>query len=206
MSLPKIEKGKPFALPDGTIIDPNANGEDKVRTVEHQVAEEQLGALLIDPTDNDVGQVLKRTLADVHADFKLMNVTMLVASYTLWGLDIPSIARVLGASEAAVQDITYSDLFEHIKQQLIEGLRYAETSTIHGFLASQTMKAAKTVVRHMNGKNADLSLNAAKDLLDRGGFRPADRVEHTMKFEDELVIRYVEHKETPIIDVELSNE
>jgi hypothetical protein len=55
----------------------------------------------------------------------------------------------------------------------------------------------------MNGKDGDRSLAAAKDILDRSGFRPSDRVEHVHKFEDELRIVYVKEQTMPMIELNL---
>lgn len=207
----EIVKGQPLTLPDGTILLPEANASgskvvskaDQEQEAAREQVERELGDLLSDPVNNEFGELYKRTLADIDVDFARMNVVMLVASYTLWGLDSYAISRVLNVSTGQVEALKVSDQYTRVQKQLIEAVRYAEAATVHGYLASKSHAAARVVAASLTNPSGDLRLSAAKDILDRAGFRPVDRVEHTHRFEDELRIRYVQDDaHVPTIDLD----
>lgn len=209
-----IEKGKPLTLPDGTIIlpEPSGSGSKVVSREELQQEKEtqevvaQLEKLLEQPFDNGVVTPVKRTLADVTVDFNHMNVVMLTLSYSIWGLDTFAIARLLKVDDRTIDQIMTTDLFVQTKTELVEALHHAEASTVHGFIQAKAFTAAQTIALSLTSRKEENRLAAAKDILDRGGFRPVDRVEHTMKFEDELRIRYVEDPKIPTLDLTANND
>lgn len=207
----EIVKGEPLKLPDGTIILPEVDEATGSKVVtkdqqEQKAAQEQvnkeLSNLLTDPINNEYSDLYKRTLADVEVDYARMNVTMLVLTYTLWGLDSYAISRVLGVTIDQVDALKETDLYARTQQQVIEAIRYAEAATVHGYLDAKANAAARVVAASLTNPSGDLRLAAAKDILDRAGFRPADRIEHSVKFEDELRIRYVrDEADIPTINI-----
>lgn len=212
----EIVKGQPLTLPDGTILLPEPDKETGSKLVSkdelqereaHAELTKQLNELLDDPINNEYSELYRRTLADVNVDFPLMNVTMLVMTYTLWGLDSYAISRVLNVPEHQVEAVKQSDLYSQVQKEVVEAIKYAEAATVHGYLSSKSHLAARVVASTLTSKDGDLRLAAAKDLLDRTGFRPADRVEHVMRFEDELRIRYVQDTSNiPTIDLKVETE
>lgn|SRR5690606_18110460 len=206
----EIVKGQPIKLPDGTLLLPSHNekgskivsaSEVKQIELEKEVTQE-LQEVLRDPIDNEFTETYKRTLADVETDYARMNIVMLVLAYTTWGLDEYAISQILSVRQEQIEGIKGSDIYIRTRQELIDALRYAETASVHGYLASKAQAAAKAVATLLTNPSADTRLAAAKDILDRSGFRPADRVEHVHKFEDELRIRYVsDDVSTPTIDL-----
>lgn len=206
----EIVKGQPIKLPDGTLLLPSRNekgskivsaSEVKQIELEEEVTQE-LQEVLRDPIDNQFTETYKRTLADVETDYARMNIVMLVLAYTTWGLDEYAISQILSVRQEQIEGIKGSDIYTRTRQELIDALRYAETASVHGYLASKAQAAAKAVATLLTNPSADTRLAAAKDILDRSGFRPADRVEHVHKFEDELRIRYVsDDVSTPTIDL-----
>lgn len=206
----EIVKGQPIKLPDGTLLLPSRNekgskivsaSEVKQIELEKEVTQE-LQEVLRDPIDNQFTETYKRTLADVETDYARMNIVMLVLAYTTWGLDEYAISQILSVRQEQIEGIKESDIYTRTRQELIDALRYAETASVHGYLASKAQVAAKAIATLLTNPSADTRLAAAKDILDRSGFRPADRVEHVHKFEDELRIRYVsDDVSTPTIDL-----
>lgn len=202
--LPQVEAGQPFKLPNGVEIRP-AEDEGSGATVvtrEEQRAEDEVEDVLADPFGED-GTTYQRTLADVRTSAKQFNPIMLVLAYSMWGLDTTAIARLLEIEEAAVEAVMQNELFTDTRKEILEAIRYAENSTIHGYLSQKAKKAAITMGGMLNSKNIDIKMAAAKDILDRANFRPVDRVEHTHKFEDELRIVHVTEDATPAIEVEI---
>lgn len=202
----EIVKGQPLKLPNGDVVLPPKNtGEGATLLCAEEIGEEEreeiadveLTGLLDDPFENAQERV-KRTLADLDHNVKQQNAVMLILSYEFWGLEDHAIARVIRTDAAVIERIRSSDLYIRVRQELVEAFTYAQASTVHGYLSQNAKSAAKTVVGMLKAKSADHRMSAAKDILDRTGFRPVDRVEHSHRFEDELRIKYVEDTGTTI--------
>lgn len=208
----EIEKGKPIVLKNGSTILPGdgsgsivVSAEDAEQEKENQKIIGEITDLLQSPFDNEHTSSVRRSLADIGVDFNHMNVIMLVFSYATWGLDDHAVARILGVDSYQVEAIKSSDLYNKTREEFIESLRHAEQASVHGYIQAKAQTAAKVLVSSLTSRKEDIRIAAAKDLLDRGGFRPIDRTEHSIKFEDELRIRYVQDDtKIPTIDLDLS--
>lgn len=185
----KINKGDDLVLPNGTIVRAGRDGaEPEVLLIGADDSEEELEVdELPDPFEAGTGTFI-RTLADVRVEPKQFNPVMLVLGYSLWGLDTHAIARFLELELSVVESIQQSELFSDTRTQLLEAIRYAESSSIHGYMTQKAKDAAVTTVSMLKHKSADIRLSAAKDILDRAGFRPVDRTEHVHRFDDDLRI------------------
>lgn len=200
-----IKKGEPIRLPDGTVILPNAGtrkGEvNKVLSREQVDARIKIQNALEAPFDNG-GEALRRTLNQMPGDPKRMNPVMLVLSYAMWGLDSHAIARWLSIEQEQVEHIQSTEIYSRMREQIIESLRHAETGSVHGYLAQKAVAAAQTMSEKLASNDEAVQIAAAKDILDRSGFRPTDRTEHIHKFEDELRITYVQAVDPVDVDVD----
>lgn len=209
----EIEKGKPIVLKNGSTILPGdgsgsivISAEDAEQEKENQKIVNEITDLLQSPFDNEHSSSVRRSLADISIDFNHMNVIMLVFSYNTWGLDDHAIARILGVDTHQIDAIKSSDIYNKTREEFLESLRYAEQASVHGYIQAKAQTAAKVLVSSLTSRKEENRIAAAKDLLDRGGFRPADRVEHSVKFEDELRIRYVQDdSKIPTIELEVEN-
>lgn len=198
-----IKKGQPLVLPNGTKIDKDEDGQAVIQTKKEQEEQAFLDEILADVYADERTATYQRTLADINVPKKEFNPVMLVLAYTMWGLDIHAVARFLEIEPSVVKSIQQSELYTKTRSEILEAVRYAEQSSIHGYLTQKARTAAATVAANLSAKKPEVQLAAANSILDRSGFRPVDRVEHTMKFEDELRIVHIEKKDTPTIDVEI---
>ena len=198
-----IVPGQPFKLPNGTEVRPTEDGTPEVVKEEEVQAENDIDEVLEDPFEEDTGGFV-RTLADVRVEAAQFNPVMLILAYSMWGLEAHSIARLLNQDLDVIKGVMASELFTDTRKQILEAIRYTEASTIHGFLTQKARKAAIKMAAALNSKSDDNRIAAAKDILDRAGFRPADRVEHSHRFEDELRIVMVEETKSPEIEVEIN--
>lgn len=206
----KIEKGKPLVLRNGSKVLPTSDDVgSKVITAdeieeheEQQKVQAEIQELIERPLTNEFTDSVKRTLADVPVDFNHMNVVMLVVSYTMWGLDEFAISNLMRVNSSTVSQIKQTDLYTKIRDELVEALHFAEEASVHGYIQAKALAAAQVMVKSLTSKKEDVRINAAKDILDRSGYRPVDRVEHTHRFEDELRIRYVSDPHIPTIELE----
>lgn len=197
-----IEKGKPLVLPNGTKIDKDEDGRTTVQTKKEQEDVVEMEEIMRDVFLDDNVETFQRTLADINVPKSEFNPVMIVLSYAMWGLDEHAISRFLEIDVDAVRSIQQSELYTKTRGEMLEAIRYAESATIHGYLTQKARAAASTLVSNMAAKKPEVALAAANSVLDRAGFRPVDRVEHTMKFEDELRIVHIQKDKTPTIDVE----
>lgn len=196
-----VKAGEAFTLPDGSVVYPNAEPDGTKVAINMGHEDEQ------EDDDEDIefieAPVLERTLADVPTDYKTMTTTMIVVAYAAWGLNTFATSKLLNTTEDHIQAIRDSDLFDQLFKELKDGVRFSEAASVHGYLMANAKKAAKKVVRHISSKDGDRSLSASRDVLDRAGFRPVDRVDHHHTFDDELVIRYVEDTKLKTIDLDV---
>lgn len=196
-----IKKGEPLRLPSGTIVHKDSDGKTTLETAEQQENRRLIDEALADPFDDGATDTYKRTLADINVSSKQFNPVMLILAYSMWGLEQYAIARFLDISEDQVRSVMASDLFAQTRKEMLEAIRYAEASSVHGYLTNKARAAAIVVVEQLTSNKPDVAMAAAKDVLDRAGFRPADRVEHTHRFEDEL--RIVHLKEGDDLDINI---
>lgn len=206
-----IVKGQPLTLPNGDVLlpEPDETGSTLLSKDEIDEREElenienEIGTTLDDIQNVLDNLVVTRTLADVNLPFEQMNVFMLVTAYKLWGLNSFAIGKLLNVAPERIDNMLSSEVHDELRLQLAEAIRAAETATVHGYLAQHAITAATTIVAGLRNKSADIRVATAKDVLDRAGFRPVDRVEHSMKFEDELRIRIIrDEAEIPTINLE----
>lgn len=196
-----IVKGEPLVLPSGTKVEKTADGKINVETKKQREDKALMDEILTDPFMDENVETFQRTLADINVTREQFNPVMLILSYTMWGLDNNAIARFLNLTEEQVETITQSDLFMETRKEILESIRYAEASSIHGYLSEKARAAAKVMVSALSSKKEENSMAAAKDILDRSGFRPVDKVEHSHKFDDELRIVHLNEAKTINIDV-----
>lgn len=200
-----IVKGQPIVLPNGDVINPTEDTADKVVKVEEKeqvsAADADMAELMSALDEGNYSETFKRTMADMTVDTKQMTTSFVIMSYTMWGLDDAAISILLKVSIDDIEDIKTTEHYTRLHKELLEGIRYAEEATIHGYLTQRARKAAIVMGAALTSKSVDVRMTAAKDILDRTGFRPADKVEHTHRFEDELQIVLVSEKETKTIDV-----
>lgn len=198
-----FKKGEPLKLACGGLIIPTEDGVD-IKSAEDQAVEAEIEALLEDPFAEIAGDRKKRTLADLPL-VKSSNtqVTFLTLALDMWGLETPGIARYLNLTHEQVEYIKNTDLFVQLRKEIFESIKYTQDSLIHGYLADKAKTAAVTIAKELVSKDGDRRLRAAQDILDRSGFRPVDRVDHTVMYKDELRIVRMQEKEVPFIPEEL---
>lgn len=102
----------------------------------------------------------------------------------LQGLTLPQIAKAIGKSEKTVsvwfgskEQVLFRREFERLQEEVIERTKNA--------MLGSADKAASTLVKLLDHVNGSIRLNAAKELLDRTGFKPED----TLYIKGELPVK-----------------
>jgi hypothetical protein len=201
-----ITPGEPFKLPDGTLVYPHDNPGEKVVTPQEVEMNKELEDVFSAVDDGNFTASYVRSLADITLEPKQMTTVITILAYTMWGLPSHAVARVLGTTIENIDHIKSTDGYTRVQQELLEGIRYSEQATVHGYLTQKARSAATVMAANLKNRSPDVSMAAAKDILDRTGFRPADKIEHHHKFEDELRIVHVVDEPMKTIDVEVNIE
>lgn len=145
----------------------------------------------------------RRKIADLPAVPRTINVVNAVLAYELFGLSKSEIALALNTTVEQVDAIqhlpAYSEMLSAIKESIIE----AQAEEVRGLLQTHARNAAQVMVDELDGPSPERRMLAAKDVLDRTGHRPADRVEHLHKVSGGLRIEIVKADPTklPTIDI-----
>lgn len=198
-------------LRDGTMIDPETREpvasplqEDSPKSEDHNDGYVPPPA---SPLELDIVAQDRKSIMDLTLTPPQMAMVNNVLVLTLWGMPDDEIATCSSCSVDNVQQIRGLDEYASMKQSLTIGLYAAVNETVQGKLTLASLTATDRVVETLEANSTELRLAAAKDVLDRSGFRPADRVEHvhTIGNDAELTIRVTRDSDKdkiPTIDLE----
>ena len=130
-----------------------------------------------------------------------MNSISVVLSYYMFGLSIRDIAIITKFTEEQVQNIimlpAFSEMMNKVTQSIIEN----DSNSVRDYIQKQTKKAANKIMEIMETAAPKYALAAAQDILDRGGHRPVDVVEHINKMDGELRIVHITKDEKAINNI-----
>lgn len=186
-------------LPNGRVVPPGG------------VTTPRMEGIVAVPTNREAQQLVvaaRRKLADLPDVPRTMNTINVVLCYTLFGLDDEAISIATKLSMEQIEKVRLTDAFTSMRDQIVSTVLNSESEDIRGLFVQHARNAASTVVDVMqSGKSAD-RLNAAKDILDRGGFRPNDVVEHRHQLEGGLTISIIRKDDNslPTIDMEVESD
>lgn len=149
---------------------------------------------------------INRKLSDLPDIPARMNTIGIVLSYHMFGLDDQEIAVALGMRKEQIVSIKLLEAFSTLQEAVIKNMVSSTKGDVQAVIEGATVRAANRISHLID--NADMEttqLAAAKDMLDRGGHRPADVVEIRAKMENTLKIEHIvrsDDMQAPIIDVQ----
>ena len=135
----------------------------------------------------------KRSIEDIEVDHRVFRVMLAVFGAQSWGLKVADVAQLLGAEKDEIQAIVDDEKYTEIAEQLFEGMRKAMRENVDGIIMSSARDAAYVLKSQLSARDNDARRLAAKDILDRAGFKSADTV--NLRMEDEFVIRIIEEQD-----------
>lgn len=204
-------------LHDGTLIDPltreplkmmqPAKAENNVDRRSDGDSSDDVGDTVeVSDIDIQIRPIARRSVMDLALSKQQMAVINNILVYTVWGLPDDEIATQCNCTVHQVAVVRDLDDYKRMYDSLVEGLRAGYADTVHGLLAEAAPIAARGMVSSLASKSADIRMSARKDILDRAGFRPADKVEHTHNIGSgsELVIRIIKQNDAdnvPTLDL-----
>lgn len=130
-----------------------------------------------------------------------MNSISVVLCYYMFGLSIRDIAIITKFTEEQVQNIIMLPAFNEMMNKVSKSIIENDTNSVRDYIQNQTKKAAQKVMEIMETAPAKYALAAAQDILDRGGHRPVDIIEHVNKMEGELRIVHITKDEKAISNI-----
>ncbi len=140
----------------------------------------------------------RRKIEDLPIQNSKMNTISVVLAYHLFGLSIHDICLITKLPEEQISSIMMLPAFSEMMNEVTKAIIEKDTDDVRNYIAMQTKAAAKKVVDIMENGPVKFALDAAKDVLDRGGHRPIDIVEHINKMDGELRIVHIKKDENAI--------
>lgn len=199
-----------FRLADGTLIDPLTR-QPVAPHVPGPVDDERNlsgvegdGVGFVDAqTDNTIAPLERRSILDLTLNAQQMAVINNVLVYTMWGLPDDEIAIQCGCTLQEVHTVRDLQEYNQMRDALIGGIRASYTSSAHGVISKSAVAAAQAVVHTLRNGSSRMKFDAARDILDRSGHRPADHAGISINLnkgtDDQLVIRVVREQDRPHI-------
>lgn len=189
-------------LADGTVIDTTTG-----RPVRQNGALPGYEEVPSNTEAKRIVQSTRRRVADLPDVPEKMNVIAVVASYYMFGLDEFETAYAIGCTQQQVANIKMTEAFGKLIETMTQSVLESQQDDIRTLIMQNSRKAVDNVIDLMSDEDSKVALAAAKDILDRGGHRPADVVEHRHRVEGGLVIEYVrknDKDDTPAIDLDVT--
>ncbi len=176
----------PLILADGTMINPE----------DGSVVKDEPDEVIVEVPNNEELQreivAARVRLHDLPAPPQQMNSLSVVLSYSLFGVSNEDIATVLHITPEHVASIKSSEIYLTLQNQIVDNIVKSDQDAVRNMFAAQSIRAANRMNGLLDSDSENIQLQAAKDILDRGGHRPADVIEHRHKHEGGLTIQYVE--------------
>ncbi len=186
---------EPLRLADGTLV--HSDGRVERPKKEYVVVPTHTAA-------QDIVARTRRTLADLPSVPKTTNAISVVLCYTMFGLSDQEIAIATSLTTEQVGRIKMLDAYGQMYDKVVDGLKQNESENVQTILSSAARTAAEKMKSLLDSENEGVTALAAKDILDRSGFRPADVVEHRHQVSGGLLIEVVKKdpmQEAPMIEI-----
>jgi hypothetical protein len=150
-----------------------------------------------------IAPISRRSLLDLTLSADQMAVLNNVLVYTLWGLPDDEIAIQCNCSVPDVHTVRDLDEYSRMHDALLAGMRQSYSASAHGVISKAAVAAARVVVSSLRSSSVRMQFDAARDILDRSGHRPADHSAININLnrgdDDALVIRVVRESDLPKI-------
>ena len=187
---------EPLRLADGTLINPDGGA----------VIQPPLDVVVEVPNNAAIQReyiIKRRKIADLPVAPEKMTTISVILGYSLMGVQNEEIATLLGMKATQVGRVRMSDEFREIRNDIVHNIIESDNEGVRDMLSRGGVLAASRVLEGLNSANEAHQLASAKDILDRGGHRPADVVEHRHKVEGGLTIEHVKREDQaiPVIDI-----
>jgi hypothetical protein len=185
-----------LVLADGTKID-KATGEvirDTVSNPELLDVDETVDVSV--EGEDEIAEIKKllpvnRHMNDLPGDINSTRAIGLITALTLFGINDREISHICSTEMEKIVAIKQSERYTDMLNGVIENVMRAQSDNIRAIFVNNAKEAANHIVSGLRSKVPEVRHMAAKETLDRGGFRPVDVVEHRVRHENELKIVHI---------------
>lgn len=180
-----------LVLADGTKID---------KTSGSVVKDEQEQPELLDENEEEEeeevtsikGKIpVNRYLTDLPGDLNSTRAVAVICGLTLFGMGDRDIAYICKTDIEKVTSIKQSQRYEDFSSGVVDNVMRAQGDNVRSMFVNNAKSAAEHIISGLKSKNPEVRHMASKEVLDRGGFRPVDVVEHRIRHENELKIVHI---------------
>ena len=145
----------------------------------------------------------RRKLADLPALPKQLNALSSILVYTASGLSDNEIALALGADASQIIAIRETEAYKQLETLIMEAARETARNDVQAILAQQEIKSAEKIGELIDSSDEKIALAASKDILDRRGHTPAQKIDIRQQMESTFRIEVVDKRDAArIINVE----
>ncbi len=187
---------EPLVLADGTLVSP--------QTGEVIKDEQETYVEVPNWADTQRQIVAARTrIADFPCPPSQMTSIGLVLFYSMMGISDDEIHHIIGLTVDQIGRIRVSDAYGEVQQTFLDKIVKHDIDDVRTMFVEGSRTAANKMMSLMDSESENMQLSAAKDVLDRAGQRPVDVIEHRMKVEGGLTIKYVKKdslEDLPVIN------
>ena len=134
---------------------------------------------------------VNRFISDLPGDMNGTRAVSVIAGLTLFGLNDREISIVCNTDVDKVGAVKQSQRYEDFLSGVIDNVMRAQSDNVRAMFVNNAKNAAENIISGLQSKIPEVRHMASKEVLDRGGFRPIDVVEHRVKHENELKIVHI---------------
>lgn len=185
-----IEVG-PLVLADGTRIDTGTGEVEKPPRIP-----------IAPPSSFEIihsEAAVSRRVDDLPVSPKQLNAIGVIFVYTLLGVSDEATSNAIGISLESIQKIRQSDGYRKVFDAVVEQINESDQEYVRNLFIRGGKVAASKVLDLVESDNEATAIMAAKDVLDRGGHRPVDVVEHRHRLEGGLKIEIISKSSDAVI-------
>lgn len=134
---------------------------------------------------------VNRYLNDLPGDINSTRAIAVIAGLTLFGLSEREMSYICNTDAEKIDAIKKSQRYEDFSSGIIDNVMRAQGDNVRAMFVNNAKNAAENIIAGLKSKIPEVRQMASREVLDRGGFRPIDVVEHRVRHENELKIVHI---------------
>lgn len=113
-----------------------------------------------------------KSIHDLPAEADVINPIALTILYELFGLRDDAICEAMSITNNELVQFQGHPAHKFLRETVLQNVLDFQSDEVTKFFRSHGKKAAAKIVEHIDNGRANVSLKAAAEVLDRGGFMP----------------------------------
>lgn len=200
--LKKMNDTKTFMrMGDGTLIDTETGKRVVSTEINHAFADTAESQRLKNARAKaSFGEGRRRYLDDLPLPADQSRAVALVAAYTLFGLNTADIAFIAKTDVELVEQIKLTKGFVEFIDAMLANVREHDADKVRKKINASALKAAEKITELVESPDEKVSLNAAKDVLDRHAYTSMPAGSNNV---GGLVIRIIDDRDNPAAKVDV---